>query len=221
MEQPKKLRISSAGTHSKILVAAAFILFLLRNASPQDAVPLDAGHFDYSATAALEVKEISVQQRDCVRYRIRHHQRQRREAVPVPVVALVGYTNAGKSTLSNALTEAGVLESARMFATLDPNSGSCGFLHAARYCSPIPSASEEQPGLGFVVDENLIPLDFRDVEAKIPGRVWQNLPQEAARSLSGCVQQVKPSNEAIKQAAATQESVPGAEVRRRFHLRAA
>src|ERR1700759_2539383 len=52
--------------------------------------------------------------------RIRHEQRQRREAVPVPVVALVGYTNAGKSTLFNALTEAGVLASARMFATLDP-----------------------------------------------------------------------------------------------------
>lgn len=51
--------------------------------------------------------------------RIRQQQRQRREAVPVPVVALVGYTNAGKSTLFNALTEAGVLESARMFATLD------------------------------------------------------------------------------------------------------
>ena len=52
--------------------------------------------------------------------RIRHQQRQRREAVPVPVVALVGYTNAGKSTLFNALTEAGVLVSSRMFATLDP-----------------------------------------------------------------------------------------------------
>jgi len=52
--------------------------------------------------------------------RIRRQQRQRREAVPVPVIALVGYTNAGKSTLFNALTEAGVLESARMFATLDP-----------------------------------------------------------------------------------------------------
>ncbi len=52
--------------------------------------------------------------------RIRQQQRQRREAVPVPVVALVGYTNAGKSTLFNALTQAGVLESARMFATLDP-----------------------------------------------------------------------------------------------------
>jgi GTP-binding protein HflX len=36
------------------------------------------------------------------------------------VVALVGYTNAGKSTLFNALMEAGVLESSRMFATLDP-----------------------------------------------------------------------------------------------------
>lgn len=52
--------------------------------------------------------------------RIRRQQRQRREAVPVPVVALVGYTNAGKSTLFNALTKAGVLESSRMFATLDP-----------------------------------------------------------------------------------------------------
>lgn len=52
--------------------------------------------------------------------RIRRQQRQRREAVPVPVVALVGYTNAGKSTLFNSLTQAGVLESSRMFATLDP-----------------------------------------------------------------------------------------------------
>jgi GTP-binding protein HflX len=52
--------------------------------------------------------------------RTRRQQRQRREAVPVPVVALVGYTNAGKSTLFNALTRAGVLESSRMFATLDP-----------------------------------------------------------------------------------------------------
>ena len=52
--------------------------------------------------------------------RVRGQQRQRREAVPVPTIALVGYTNAGKSTLFNQLTRADVLESARMFATLDP-----------------------------------------------------------------------------------------------------
>ena len=52
--------------------------------------------------------------------RIRAQQRQRRESVPVATVALVGYTNAGKSTLFNALTNANVVASPRMFATLDP-----------------------------------------------------------------------------------------------------
>jgi GTP-binding protein HflX len=52
--------------------------------------------------------------------RVRRQQRQRRESVPVPTVALVGYTNAGKSTLFNCMTGAHVLQSSRMFATLDP-----------------------------------------------------------------------------------------------------
>ena len=46
--------------------------------------------------------------------------RQRRSAVPLATLALAGYTNAGKSTLFNRLTRAGVLTDSRMFATLDP-----------------------------------------------------------------------------------------------------
>jgi GTPase len=46
--------------------------------------------------------------------------REARNAIPLGTVALVGYTNAGKSTLFNALSKAEVLVSSRMFATLDP-----------------------------------------------------------------------------------------------------
>ena len=52
--------------------------------------------------------------------RTRSIQRQRRLDVPYPTVALVGYTNSGKSTLMNALTQAGVEAADRPFSTLDP-----------------------------------------------------------------------------------------------------
>lgn len=52
--------------------------------------------------------------------RTRDLHRQARRRVPYPIVALVGYTNAGKSTLFNALTRADVLAKDQLFATLDP-----------------------------------------------------------------------------------------------------
>ena len=52
--------------------------------------------------------------------RQRATRRRARQAVPLGMIALLGYTNAGKSTLFNALTHAGVLTSSKMFATLDP-----------------------------------------------------------------------------------------------------
>ena len=52
--------------------------------------------------------------------RTRSIQRRRRLEVPYPAVALVGYTNSGKSTLMNALTGAGVEAASRPFSTLDP-----------------------------------------------------------------------------------------------------
>lgn len=50
----------------------------------------------------------------------RRQTRERRLRAGVPVVAIVGYTNAGKSTLMNSLTRAGALVEDRLFATLDP-----------------------------------------------------------------------------------------------------
>jgi len=52
--------------------------------------------------------------------RMRKLHRKARKRVPYPVVALVGYTNAGKSTLFNSLTQADVLAQDKLFSTLDP-----------------------------------------------------------------------------------------------------
>lgn len=55
----------------------------------------------------------------------RHLQRKKRMTVPVPTCAIVGYTNAGKSSLLNHLTQANILAEDKLFATLDPTSRRC------------------------------------------------------------------------------------------------
>ncbi len=66
----------------------------------------------------MRVERIRRQLEKVVRTRGLH--RQKRQKAPHPVVALVGYTNAGKSTLFNALTGASVMAEDMLFATLDP-----------------------------------------------------------------------------------------------------
>jgi GTP-binding protein HflX len=66
-------------------------------------------------------RRIAVLRRDLEEVRTqRRQQRKQRERAEVPVVAIVGYTNAGKSSLLNALTGAGVLVQDKLFVTLDP-----------------------------------------------------------------------------------------------------
>ncbi|MCF8052463.1 MAG: GTPase HflX, partial [Desulfobacterales bacterium] len=54
--------------------------------------------------------------------RHRHRQRSRRDKRGLPIISIIGYTNAGKSTLLNTLTHSSVLAESRLFATLDPSS---------------------------------------------------------------------------------------------------
>ncbi|OGP62075.1 MAG: GTPase HflX, partial [Deltaproteobacteria bacterium RBG_13_49_15] len=54
--------------------------------------------------------------------RSRHLQRSKRKKAGLPVISIIGYTNAGKSTLINSLTHSHVLAERRLFATLDPTS---------------------------------------------------------------------------------------------------
>ncbi|MFH1102384.1 MAG: GTPase HflX [Pseudomonadota bacterium] len=54
--------------------------------------------------------------------RHRHLQRSKRKKAGLPVISIIGYTNAGKSTLLNTLTHSHVLAESRLFATLDPSS---------------------------------------------------------------------------------------------------
>jgi GTP-binding protein HflX len=64
--------------------------------------------------------------------RTRKLHRDSRKRVPYPIVALVGYTNAGKSTLFNRMTKASVLSADMLFATLDPTLRAVVLPHGAR-----------------------------------------------------------------------------------------
>jgi GTP-binding protein HflX len=64
--------------------------------------------------------------------RTRALHRESRRRVPYPIVALVGYTNAGKSTLFNGMTQASVLSADMLFATLDPTLRAVALPHGAR-----------------------------------------------------------------------------------------
>ena len=68
---------------------------------------------------------------DKVKSRRKLH-RDSRKRVPYPIVALVGYTNAGKSTLFNRMTRARVVEADMLFATLDPTLRAIDLPHGAR-----------------------------------------------------------------------------------------
>jgi GTP-binding protein HflX len=64
--------------------------------------------------------------------RTRKLHRESRKRVPYPIVALVGYTNAGKSTLFNRMTAASVLSADMLFATLDPTLRAVDLPHGVR-----------------------------------------------------------------------------------------
>jgi len=59
--------------------------------------------------------------------------RKSRQNIPLPIVTMVGYTNAGKSTLLNALTDAGVLAEDKLFATLDPTTRQVQLPHGGMF----------------------------------------------------------------------------------------
>ena len=92
--------------------------------------------------------------------------------MPYPIVALVGYTNAGKSTLFNRLTEATVLSADMLFATLDPTLRAIDLPHGARvilsdtvgFISDLPTmlVAAFRATLEEVIEADLI-LHVRDV----------------------------------------------------------
>src|SRR5437016_9647074 len=104
--------------------------------------------------------------------RTRKLHRDSRKRVPYPIAALVGYTNAGKSTLFNRLTDAKVVASDMLFATLDPTLRAVDLPHGARailsdtvgFISDLPTmlVAAFRATLEEVIEADLI-LHVRDV----------------------------------------------------------
>lgn len=80
-----------------------------------------AGEAQLEVDRRLVRRQIDRLKRDLKHVRqVRDNQRRARQSVPLPQAAIVGYTNAGKSSLLNAMTGADVLQEDKLFATLDP-----------------------------------------------------------------------------------------------------
>ena len=86
----------------------------------------DAGETQLELDQRMVRRQISRVKRELVSV-VQHRevQRKKRMTVPVPTCAIVGYTNAGKSSLLNKLTNSDILVEDKLFATLDPTSRRC------------------------------------------------------------------------------------------------
>jgi GTP-binding protein HflX len=124
--------------------------------------------------------------------RTRKLHRQSRKRVPYPIVALVGYTNAGKSTLFNRLTRAQVLSADMLFATLDPTLRAVDLPHGARiilsdtvgFISDLPTmlVAAFRATLEEVIEADMI-LHVRDI-AHEDAEAQQHDVDEVLRQLS-------------------------------------
>ena len=74
-----------------------------------------------------------------------------------------------------------------------------------------------------ITDEAALPLAYRKIDARIGGVLWEtvlaNLPDELGRMLESAVEESRPDMDSIKAAIQREENIPGAELRRGWHLR--
>ncbi len=123
--------------------------------------------------------------------RTRKLHRDSRKRVPYPIVALVGYTNAGKSTLFNRMTQASVLSADMLFATLDPTLRAVDLPHGHRiilsdtvgFISDLPTmlVAAFRATLEEVIEADVI-LHVRDVSHEDFDRAIAGCRHDAARA---------------------------------------